>query len=255
MASLRQTLAVSTLVAACGAEPTPLPPIPEDPAFAVLPANTAVALVPTTPAVTLRCASELGTTWCSPAAALAAVRACRARLTADERMACDSERGCVAPYTPTRAGPCVQGPTYPTLAACATPVEDDCAFYRACLEASHPCGATGYALGFGEPLCFLFIDRRASFSPAGQRWLRGVRTCLQRSLAALVSRPVASCDALADEAYASHTQCYTAADNSFCALPPGDVLRLATLLGPYLRDPRAAEQTRAVARICAGEQP
>ena len=39
------------------------------------------------------------------------------------------------------------------------------------------------------------------------------------------------------------------------ALPPADVLRLATLLGPYFRDPRVAAQTRAVAEICAARNP
>lgn len=143
------------------------------------------------------------------------------------------------------------GPTYASPAACVTPVADNCAFYRACLEAAHPCGAQGYALGFGEPLCYLFIARRDEFTPAGQRWLRGVRTCLQRELAALSARSDLTCDALADAAYASHTTCYTAADNSFCALPPVDVVRLASIVGPYLRDPRANAQTREVAAICA----
>ncbi|MEZ4392792.1 MAG: hypothetical protein R3A48_17015 [Polyangiales bacterium] len=108
----------------------------------------------------------------------------------------------------------------------------------------------GYALGFGEPLCYLFIDRREEFSPEGQRWLRGVRTCLQRALTALAARPSLSCDALADEAYASHTACYTARDNSYCALPPADVGRLARMLLPYFSDPRVQAQARAVNEAC-----
>ena len=123
------------------------------------------------------------------------------------------------------------------------------------LDAAHPCGDAGYALGFGERLCYVFIERRDEFTPEGQRWLRDVRTCLQASLATLAAAPSMSCDALADAAYASHTRCYTVPDNSFCALPPADVLRLATLLGPYFRDPRVAAQTRAVAEICAARNP
>lgn len=256
--SHRSFLALCAILAGCGdptGSPPPTTPGPEDPAFATLDAGSPVELIPTTSAVTARCAAELASTFCTPSAALAAARACRARLTPAERDACDATRGCVAPYVPTRPGACVAGAAYPSREVCATPLADNCAFYRACLEAAHPCGAAGYALGFGEPLCYLFIDHRDDFTPAGQRWLRDVRTCLQRSLAALAARPTASCDALADDAYASHTSCYTAPESSFCALPPADVLRLANLLGPYLRDPRAAAQTRAVASICAARAP
>lgn len=245
-----------TLAASCG-DSAEAPPAtaPEDLAFTAIAADARVELVPTAPAVAARCAAELGATYCTPATALAAARACRARLTAAERGTCDATRGCVVPYVPSRTGACVAGPSYATPTACAEPVPDNCAFYRACLDAAHPCGDDGYALGFGEALCYLFIDHRDEFTPEGQRWLRAVRTCLQRSLAALSARPVTSCGALADEAYASHTSCYTAPDNSFCALPPADVLRLASLLGPYLRDPRAMAQTRAVSMICASMTP
>jgi hypothetical protein len=131
------------------------------------------------------------------------------------------------------------------------PVEDNCAFYRSCLEAAHPCGDGGYALGFGEPLCYLFIDHRGDFSPAGQRWLQRVRTCLQRSLAPLVAGSVASCDALADEAFASHTSCYTDPENSFCDLGNDDVNALTNLLLPYLDNPRVTPQIEDVAAICS----
>ena len=101
----------------------------------------------------------------------------------------------------------------------------------------------------------VFVDHRDDFTPAGQRWLRDVRTCLQRELAALAAQPAMTCDTLADAAYASHTRCYTAPDNSFCTLPPVDVIRLVGLLGPYLSDPRAAAQTRAVSEHCAHPTP
>ena len=249
-----RALALALSLAGCAA-PDAAPVSPEDLAFTALPAGATVELVPTTAAATTRCATELGATYCSPAAALAAARACRARLTADERAACDATRGCVVPYVPTRPGACVPGAAYAAPAACAAPVADNCAFYRACLDAAHPCGDAGYALGFGERLCYVFIERREEFTPEGQRWLRDVRTCLQASLATLAAAPTMTCDTLADAAYASHTRCYTVADNSFCTLPSADVLRLATLLGPYFRDPRVAAQTRAVAEICAARNP
>jgi hypothetical protein len=231
------------------------PPGPAQGAGGAVDPWTAVELIPTSSGVISGCAAELGATFCSPTDALAAEQACSARLTPAEQAGCDPASGCLVPYAPTRPGPCVPGPTYTSLTECATPVLDSCAFYRSCLEEAHPCGAGGYALGFGEPLCYLFIDHRDAFTPAGQRWLSGVRTCLQRALAPLVSSPVASCDALADEAYASHTSCYTAPDNSFCALAPPDVTALAGLLFPYLDDPKVIAQVHAVNAICADAGP
>ncbi len=224
-------------------------------AFASTSDGAAVSLVPTSAAVIAACAAELGTTFCTPAAAAKAAQACSARLTPAEQASCDPAGGCLVPYTPTRPGTCVAGPTYTALPQCATPVADDCAFYRSCLDAAHPCGAGGYALGFGEPICYSFIDHRAEFSPAGQQWLRGVRTCLQHALAARVAGPVTSCEDLADEAFASHTACYTAPGNSFCALPQTDVTHLAKLLLPYFDDPRVSAQIEAVAAICAAPSP
>ena len=63
--------------------------------------------------------------------------------------------------------------------------------------------------------------------------------------------PVASCDALADEAFASHTTCYTEPDNSFCDLGSADVSALTNLLLPYLSNPRVPPQIEAVSTICA----
>lgn len=214
-------------------------------------APAAVELIPTSPGAIASCAAELGTTYCTSTDALAAGEACVARLTPEEQTGCDPERGCFVPYTPTRPGACVSGPTYPSLAACATPVLDNCAFYRSCLEEAHPCGAGGYALAFGEQLCYRFIDRRDAFTPAGQQWLEGVRTCLQRALAPLVSSPSSSCDALADEAYASHTACYTAPESSFCTLPAADVIALTGILLPYLDDPKVKAQIQAVNAACS----
>jgi hypothetical protein len=215
----------------------------------------AVELIPTSPDVLASCAAQLDRTFCTPAEAQAAAQTCEAGLTAAEKASCDPDAGCLVPYAPERPGACAPGPTYPSLAQCATPVVDNCAFYRSCLEAAHPCGDSGYALGFGEPLCYLFIDRRDRFTPAGQRWLEGVRTCLQKALAPLVAGPVTSCDALADEAYASHTTCYTEPDNSFCALASQDVIALTGLVLPYLQNPRVAAQVHAVNAICAGQTP
>jgi hypothetical protein len=139
-----------------------------------------------------------------------------------------------------------------TAAACQHPARDDCSFYRSCLESSRPCGDDGYALAYGERLCYAFIEQRGSFSIEGQRWLGGVRSCLQEALVPMLHEP-GSCRALLDDAYATHPDCYTAADNSICSLPAGDVLELASILGEDLFSARALAQMRDVAHTCVLE--
>ena len=70
-----------------------------------------------------------------------------------------------------------------------------------------------------------------------------------------MATPVTSCDALADAAFASHTSCYTQADNSFCQLPEADVAALEALVVPYLDNPRVGAQISAVAAVCAAKAP
>ncbi len=210
----------------------------------------AVALIPATPAVAQVCAAEVTSTACSTHDAAALMAQCRDRLAA-RGISCSTVADCLATYRPSRPVACRAGATYPERASCAEAVEDDCAFYRACLDAAHPCGADGYALAFGERLCNTFIARREEFSPAGQAWLRGVRTCLQRALVPLVGASAQSCDALGDAAYASHAGCYTAPGNSVCALSSADLAALTRVLAPWLRDPRALRQIGEVLRSCS----
>jgi hypothetical protein len=139
---------------------------------------------------------------------------------------------------------------YPTAASCDHPKPDDCSFYRACLEKAHPCGDEGYAIAYGERLCSAFIEKKDGFSSDGQRWLHEVRSCLQKSLVPLLHEKKATCEAVLDEAYATHPGCYTAVDNSICALPTSDVLELASILGDDLYSERARAQIAEVAHTC-----
>lgn len=207
----------------------------------------AAVLIATTPEAAAACPEELTVTACGRGDALA--EACLARLRS-RGVPCDGG-ACVTTYAPARPGPCAPGPTYPTAAACASVVDDDCAFYRACLDARRPCGAEGYALAYGERLCHAFVAGRGAFSPAGQAWLRAVRTCLQRALVPLLARGGDDCAALEEAAYASHSGCYTASAHSICALGPSDLAALTRALAPYLRDARAQRQIGEVLRTCA----
>jgi hypothetical protein len=197
-------------------------------------------------AIAAACAKELDATYCSNASLATASARCTAKLGADVLAACGGE--CLAAYSPSRAS-CRAGATYPTPAACDTPVADDCAFYRACLEASTPCGDGGYAVDFGERLCYAFVEDRASFTPRGQAWLRRIRTCLQTSIAPALHEGLA-CSALEDAAYAAHAPCYTQRGDSICHLPARDVIEIARVLGTTLLSSRGLAQIEEVATAC-----
>jgi len=211
-----------------------------------------VILVPTATAektVASVCAGELDATYCSAAGAAAATKKCLTRL-GTSASTCGG--ACLGTYDAHRTTTCHTGPTYPTKPSCDAPVADDCSFYRACLETAHPCGESGYALDFGERLCYAFVEKRARFTSEGQAWLRGIRTCLQTSIVPTLHHSL-TCDALTDEAYAAHAGCYTAKDNSICDLPASDVLGVARILGTTLLSSRSLAQIRQVATHCVLE--
>lgn len=160
-----------------------------------------------------------------------------------------------------RSGKCVKGLAYPTIASCGTPLETDCSYYAACLEKAIPCGAEGYALGFGEKYCTAF--RGAPLSPTGRKWAGRVMICLQRALAPSVVEAASfakapasatQCKAVFDHAFASHPACYTSKDDSVCFLPPQDLLTVLDTIG--LREiltVRTGKQLTSTAGICIGQ--
>ena len=223
-------LSAIALLGACGVSADETAETLEAPLGAAAP----VVLVPSTASDRHACAAELGTTYCSKTSASVAAKRCHALTYSADRTTCKA------------------GPTYPTAASCEHPQPDDCSFYRSCLDAGHPCGEDGYALAYGERLCYAFIEKRESFSSDGQRWLRQVRSCLQKSLVPLLHE-AATCSTLLDEAYATHPACYTAEGNSICSLPAGDVLELAGILGSDLLSERARKQIGDVAHTCVLE--
>lgn len=102
-----------------------------------------------------------------------------------------------------------------------------CTFYESCVEATVPCGPTGYALGFGNKFCNLFMDKLDKFSPRGQKWVLATASCLQRKLVPLVTSSLApECPGIKQVAYDSHPQCYATPTEdesiSFCKLSIGD---------------------------------
>ncbi|XP_068712021.1 uncharacterized protein [Montipora capricornis] len=96
-------------------------------------------------------------------------------------------------------------------AGCYSPSGNSCDWYRNCLEKTYPCEDTSnaYALRYAEKFCRLYGDRYSLFSVDGQKWVDGVRKCLQVALVPLL-RPWRnpSCEEIRKTAFASHTPCY-----------------------------------------------
>jgi hypothetical protein len=161
-----------------------------------------------------------------------------------------SAQGCFQLFTADT--PCTaDGPIYPTPASCLAPVARTCAFYSACLEANRPCGASGYAIGYGEKYCSRF-DVDDTLSPEGDVWRDGTLHCLQEALVSELGAVASmSCDAITTFAFDSHPACYTGHSPSFCFLPPTDIANvLGTIDGQDLLSLRSAKQMATVAATC-----
>lgn len=232
----------AVLVAGCAAAPEEAAPAGEAAVATTL--ATTVHLVPSGPAVARACEGELAQTYCAREDAERAAATCAARA------ACPGG-ACVTLHEAKGVPACRAGATYPTREACHAPVAEDCSFYRTCLEATRPCGEDGYALGFGERLCYAFLADDARFSAEGRAWLREVRPCLQRGLVPSLDDH-AACDESYERAMSSHVACYTDEAHAICDLPLGDVVELARVLGRELFSLRALRQIRTIGLTCAG---
>lgn len=209
--------------------------------------STRVRVVPLDDTSRVSCRAVAEKVYCSESAAEAARRGCspngkngRTKLEAKTASCASTELA------------------YPIVASCAVPLDTDCTYYSACLERAIPCGAEGYALGFGEKFCTAF--RGAELSPAGTKWMKSVMGCLQRVLAPEVvakgkfttePAPRAVCQDLFDLAFASHPGCYTSDESSICFLPPGDLATVLQTIGAQeILKPRTGVQVVSTVGIC-----
>ncbi|KAF8130593.1 hypothetical protein EV363DRAFT_214587 [Boletus edulis] len=81
------------------------------------------------------------------------------------------------------------------------------------------CGPDGYPIGYGQHYCQKFSDNRGMFDAQGQQWMINTMHCLQLALvgdAIDATPPASDCQALRDQAFASHAGCYIS--NGFCTL-------------------------------------
>jgi hypothetical protein len=110
----------------------------------------------------------------------------------------------------------------------------DCDYYK-CRESVQNCGSEGYMIRFGYHYCSEFIESvRPRMTPEGAAWMGTVARCLQEKVERI---PVAtSCQETADEAIASHPDCYV--DTGYCALAETDKILVAETIWKELKDPR-----------------
>jgi hypothetical protein len=133
---------------------------------------------------------------------------------------------------------------------CFSPPKHDCRFYAECLEATKPCGAQGYALGYGGRYCKRFLDNEA-LSEAGAVWRDEVMVCLQKRAGRFLDNTPATCTEITDGAFDDHPGCYTQPHASICALPASDWLSIVwTIDHEDLLSGRGRRQISATARTC-----
>jgi hypothetical protein len=245
--ALRVTL-LSCILAGCSAGPSEA----VGAASSSIVSATTTYLLPVDDGVRAACRSTWTNGFCVAGDAKNAGDACVAAYVASGASpACaSSAQGCFELFTADT--PCTaDGPIYPTPASCLAPVERTCAFYSACVEANKPCGASGYAIGYGEKYCSRF-DVDDTFSPEGKVWRDATLHCLQEALVPELGAIASmSCDAITTFAFDSHPACYTDHTPSFCFLPPADIANvLGTIDGKDLLSLRSAQQMATVAATC-----
>lgn len=141
---------------------------------------------------------------------------------------------------------------------CQNPSTVNCDFYTQCLEKKIPCGAEGYALGYGDKYCRKF--KAGNFKTVGGKgWRDKTLVCLQRALPQLyASQPYASCQKVKDHAFDSHSPCYLdpepGLDLSICWIPAEDIreaVRIVDLVDAL--SPGGLSQSFSVATVCIRE--
>jgi hypothetical protein len=94
-------------------------------------------------------------------------------------------------------------------------LNDDCEFYKSCLEAKYNCGSSGYPVGYGYKYCSKFLTFFEEFPPKGKEWVRKTLVCLKQTLHPLYVAQ-SNCEVIYAAAFDSHPECYF--QSGFCDL-------------------------------------
>jgi hypothetical protein len=148
-----------------------------------------------------------------------------------------------------------------TADVCDSPplADNECGFYRDCVEEHYPCGDDGYALGYGLKYCQRFSEYDGCDDDAWNNWVNSTLVCLQRSLVGVVQMDASmlSCRGIKSTAFDSHPLCYTGGgadvptDPSICFLPVADQVCVLKIIDiSDLLHPADIKQELDTARIC-----
>ena len=112
-----------------------------------------------------------------------------------------------------------------------------CSNYANCMEATCPCGASGYdyATTYGNKYCTKFLEND-KWSNSGKVWRDRTLQCLQEEM--VKSLPINSaecdCEKLQTKAYESHVQCYAEpfgnSSQGICFLPSSDIKNIRSII-------------------------
>jgi hypothetical protein len=141
------------------------------------------------------------------------------------------------------------------------PLENDmCGFYPNCLETWKPCGAHGYALGYGLKYCDAFTSNTSlsCMDDGGKVWINSTLECLQEALVPLIegNPDNITCPAIKSFAFNSHPTCYTGGGGavpiapSICFMPQDWKCLFETIDLKDLLSPRGIKQEIDTGIIC-----
>ena len=116
-----------------------------------------------------------------------------------------------------------------------------------CLEGSQHCGIKGYYLGYAYKYCERFSKKTKKFSPKGQKWLRSVKSCLQKN-AVETSKKINSCKKIKKNAFKGHVPCYI--EGGFCKLPFKDKFKIMKTVYDSILKPRTLLPGFKILRKC-----
>jgi hypothetical protein len=148
-----------------------------------------------------------------------------------------------------QCGDCAACPTDPMCQnTCINPPPKSCDWYTSCAEAQLACGQTGYPLNYGTKNCGKFQNNLKSFTAAGQNFIWGTMSCLQKAMVPVLQPCTASCSSFSDAALNSQPSCYV--QNGFCDLTCGDMLSVMQTVGKDLIDPNSLTQIAQTSVDC-----
>lgn len=130
-----------------------------------------------------------------------------------------------------------------------------CDFYL-CQDKENPCGIEGYNLNFGYKYCSSsqFSLLKKMQTTAGQGWVRGVISCLQKksfSISKFLDKNLPAgirCEKIQTESFNSHPDCYV--ESGFCDLPLKEKMHIAGLIKNDIFTQNTFSEALSILKLC-----